>query len=404
MGKRKTADALPGSNWMALKKSLPPKTGVASRRTRPKEEAIISAPAFPRGTEPTSSKQLLGSDVATLVDQTNEDKNLTQLKHLVLGIGKSGETLTDEPGRYLALDCEMVGVGEDGKESSLARASVVDFHGRVVLDEFVQQRERVTDYRTQYSGIRPEDMVEAKPFKDIQTRIADLLAPPERILVGHALSNDLAALLLTHPASRTRDTQLYVGRKPTNRPAKSTGKGKQNADATNATNVTPSLWDKYRTPRVALKRLTKEELGLDIQSGEHSSITDARAAMAIYRLHKRAWDASLPVSHVKPSTLTLRQELDVDHDSDDSGRGDEAEPQRKRRPSNESFPGGGRRGVSSGLSTIVRANKGKATTRKGAPTVGPKNMRHSQAPKGKWWQTLGGTGGSTGSKGQIHLP
>lgn len=29
----------------------------------------------------------------------------------------------------------MVGVGEDGKESSLARASVVDFHGRVVLDE-----------------------------------------------------------------------------------------------------------------------------------------------------------------------------------------------------------------------------------------------------------------------------
>lgn len=29
----------------------------------------------------------------------------------------------------------MVGVGEDGKESSLARASVVDFHGRIVLDE-----------------------------------------------------------------------------------------------------------------------------------------------------------------------------------------------------------------------------------------------------------------------------
>jgi hypothetical protein len=29
----------------------------------------------------------------------------------------------------------MVGVGEDGKESSLARASIVDYHGRVVLDE-----------------------------------------------------------------------------------------------------------------------------------------------------------------------------------------------------------------------------------------------------------------------------
>jgi hypothetical protein len=29
----------------------------------------------------------------------------------------------------------MVGVGEGGKESSLARASIVDFHGRIVLDE-----------------------------------------------------------------------------------------------------------------------------------------------------------------------------------------------------------------------------------------------------------------------------
>lgn len=105
----------------------------------------------------------------------------------------------------------------------------------------------------------------------MQTRIADLLAPPERVLVGHALSNDLAALLLTHPASRTRDTQLYAGRKPTNRPVK--GKGKQNADAPNVANVTPTLWEKYRTPRVALKRLAKEELGVDIQTGEHSSVS-----------------------------------------------------------------------------------------------------------------------------------
>ncbi|KAG8726035.1 3'-5' exonuclease, partial [Ceratobasidium sp. 428] len=124
----------------------------------------------------------------------------------------------------------MVGVGEDGKESSLARASIVDYHGRVVLDEFVQQRERVTDYRTQYSGIRPEDMINAKSFGEIQARVAELLAPADRILVGHALSNDLAALLLTHPASRTRDTQLYAGKKPTAHPVKSGGKGKQNAD------------------------------------------------------------------------------------------------------------------------------------------------------------------------------
>ena len=62
-------------------------------------------------------------------------------------------------GKYLALDCEMVGVGIDGSESSLARVSLVNFHGAVILDEYVRQKERVVDYRTQWSGIRPNDLV-----------------------------------------------------------------------------------------------------------------------------------------------------------------------------------------------------------------------------------------------------
>jgi RNA exonuclease 4 len=53
----------------------------------------------------------------------------------------------------------MVGVGIDGSESSLARVSIVNFYGVVQLDEFVRQRERVVDYRTQYSGIRETDMI-----------------------------------------------------------------------------------------------------------------------------------------------------------------------------------------------------------------------------------------------------
>ncbi len=53
----------------------------------------------------------------------------------------------------------MVGVGIDGKESSLARVSVVNFYGVVLLDEFVRQREHVVDYRTEFSGIRPKDMI-----------------------------------------------------------------------------------------------------------------------------------------------------------------------------------------------------------------------------------------------------
>ena len=53
----------------------------------------------------------------------------------------------------------MVGVGLDGKESSLARVSIVNYHGVVQMDELVRQRERVVDYRTEWSGIRPTDMV-----------------------------------------------------------------------------------------------------------------------------------------------------------------------------------------------------------------------------------------------------
>lgn len=63
------------------------------------------------------------------------------------------------PGRYIALDCEMVGVGPEGAESSLARVSLVNFHGAIQLDVFVRQRERVVDYRTEFSGVRPQDMV-----------------------------------------------------------------------------------------------------------------------------------------------------------------------------------------------------------------------------------------------------
>jgi RNA exonuclease 4 len=63
------------------------------------------------------------------------------------------------PGKYLAIDCEMVGVGIDGEESSLARVSIVNYWGAVQMDEIVRQKERVVDYRTQWSGIRPSDMV-----------------------------------------------------------------------------------------------------------------------------------------------------------------------------------------------------------------------------------------------------
>lgn len=55
---------------------------------------------------------------------------------------------------YVALDCEMVGAGPKGCISILARVSIVDYYGNVLLDEYVKPTKVVTDYRTKISGIR----------------------------------------------------------------------------------------------------------------------------------------------------------------------------------------------------------------------------------------------------------
>jgi RNA exonuclease 4 len=56
------------------------------------------------------------------------------------------------------MDCEMVGVGENGKESVLARVSIVNHFGHCIYDTFVKPTEKVTDYRTHVSGVRPADL------------------------------------------------------------------------------------------------------------------------------------------------------------------------------------------------------------------------------------------------------
>jgi len=65
----------------------------------------------------------------------------------------------------------MVGVGEDGVESALARVSIVNFHGHLVLDKFVKPNEKVTDFRTHVSGIRPVDILRNPSNKNFILKI-----------------------------------------------------------------------------------------------------------------------------------------------------------------------------------------------------------------------------------------
>ncbi|RKP07391.1 ribonuclease H-like domain-containing protein, partial [Thamnocephalis sphaerospora] len=165
-------------------------------------------------------------------------------------------------GKYLAIDCEMVGVGPNGSESALARVSIVNFYGHPVLDKFVKPKEKITDYRTFVSGITPAMMRKAESFEAVQKEVAELLE--DRIVVGHAVHNDFKALMISHPRHLVRDTQLY---KPFR---KLTG---------------------GRTP--GLKRLVELVLKRKIQAGEHSSVEDAAATMELYRSCKETWDREM---------------------------------------------------------------------------------------------------------------
>ncbi|KAI6247913.1 RNA exonuclease 4 [Erysiphe necator] len=163
-----------------------------------------------------------------------------------------------EIGKYVGIDCEMVGVGKKDR-SVLARVSVVNFHGIQVYDSFVKPIEFVTNWRTKISGISASSLRTARDFKEVQKDVASLIK--DRIVVGHALWNDFKVLQLSHPRRDTRDTSSL------------------------------SVFRQYSHGTPSLKLLAEKILGVEIQNGQHSSIEDARATMFIFRRYKSAFDA-----------------------------------------------------------------------------------------------------------------
>ncbi|EMF09583.1 Exonuc_X-T-domain-containing protein [Sphaerulina musiva SO2202] len=171
---------------------------------------------------------------------------------------------THKIGKYIALDCEMVGTGPPPHlDNILARVSLVNFHGEQIYDSYVQAppKTRIEDYRTHVSGILPHHMKAgyARTFAQVQQDVAKLMEG--RILVGHAIRNDLSALMLSHPKRDVRDTARYAKFR---------------------------VESKGRAP--ALRKLARSELGLEIQGGEHSSVEDARATMLLFQKEKKGFE------------------------------------------------------------------------------------------------------------------
>ena len=198
---------------------------------------------------------------------------------------KQEDISDEEKSRYIALDAEMVGIGSDGISSALARVTLVDWYGSVIYDAYVQVDQPVTDYRTFVSGItaqllQPENG--AIPFDECRAKVASILHG--KILVGHALKNDLAVLRIHHPWQDIRDTAKY---EPFMKTRFDDG----------------VLW-----PR-KLRDLCKERLGKDIQKiGEaHSPIEDATSALDLYKSVRAKWEKTMQYKIKKTDEITKKQ-------------------------------------------------------------------------------------------------
>ncbi|KAM4013784.1 interferon-stimulated 20 kDa exonuclease-like 2 isoform 1-T2 [Anomaloglossus baeobatrachus] len=169
--------------------------------------------------------------------------------------------------KVLAIDCEMVGTGFKGRNSALARCSIVNYQGDVVYDKYVRPACPVTDFRTRWSGIRREHLSNAIPFNVAQKEVLKLLHG--KIVIGHAIQNDYKALGYFHPKEMTRDTSKI-----------------------------PLLNRKAGFPEkepASLKRLAKQVLHKDIQVGKsgHSSVEDAKTTMELYRVVEAEYEREL---------------------------------------------------------------------------------------------------------------
>lgn len=170
----------------------------------------------------------------------------------------------------VSLDCEMVGTGPKGRVSEVARCSLVDYHGHVLFDKYIRPVGAVTDFRSQWSGIRAHHLTKATPFSQARAQVKSLLKG--KVLVGHSVQFDLKSLDLVHPGHMIRDTCT--------------------------TRLLTRLAGFPREHRPSLKALTNRLLHRHIQVSRagHCSVEDARAALDLYKLVEGEWEREMEVS------------------------------------------------------------------------------------------------------------
>ncbi|MCI4380164.1 hypothetical protein PGIGA_G00236930 [Pangasianodon gigas] len=199
--------------------------------------------------------------------------------------GRSSPCDRVQPSMLLAMDCEMVGTGPNGQFSELARCSLLNYSGAVIYDKYILPRRPVTDYRTQWSGIKKEHLIKALPYKEARNEILQIIKG--KVIIGHALCHDFAVLGISIPHHMVRDTSC--------------------------SHLLRQLYG-ASTGCISLKKLTRSLLNRSIQvdSSGHCSVEDAFAALDLYKLVEEEWEKSLQ-PHVQNSDLATDSTSSLEH-------------------------------------------------------------------------------------------
>lgn len=282
---------------------------VAEEGTEEKEKEVVLLPSLvPPSRLSASQRQQWWHD--TRVEMRRRvDADLFMAIGTQTAMGRRKHAVTGTPlvADAVAMDCEMVGVGRvDAQKSVLARISLVCEDGRVCYDEFVMGARKlahVVDFRTDVSGITPEDLAtQGMGFDTCMDEVFEVMKG--RRVVGHSLSNDWAVLGSLKDRLRCAFYQMHVAGTAAHTCSSSDldMSAKARAIAKHRLADSDWIWDSASIAplhgyagampvakpgrfvrRRALRHLCELFVGIHIQSGEHDSVQDSLSAMLLFK-------------------------------------------------------------------------------------------------------------------------
>ena len=144
--------------------------------------------------------------------------------------------------KYVAIDCEF----DQGKARNIpCKVSIVNYDGEIILDTLVDNKDIRVRSHVEIHGISDDMLLEAPSFAAVKAHVLSLCR--DCTFIGHSVKQDLKVMEIA--GVNYIDTALAIDSK---QPKK-------------------------------LKEVAKQRLNASIQEGTHSSIVDARTALAIFR-------------------------------------------------------------------------------------------------------------------------